>query len=153
MKIKIVSMDASHLDGMAALEKMCFSAPWSRTMLEEELYNDCAAYIVAEDEKEQVAGYAGLQVILDEGYITNVVVDPARRREHIASQLLQVFFNFAEANHLRFITLEVRPSNTAAIALYEKFGFVEVGRRKNYYEKPKEDALLMTKYFEEAVTC
>ena len=153
MGIKIVPMDASHLDGIAAIEKMCFSMPWSRNMLEEELYNDCAAYLVAEDDKGVVLGYAGIQIILDEGYITNVAVLPELRRGHIASQLLKVFFDFAEANDLSFITLEVRPTNAAAIALYEKFGFAEVGRRKNYYEKPKEDALIMTKYFKEAGVC
>ena len=153
MGIRIVPMDASHLDAIAAIEKRCFSVPWSRNMLEEELYNDCAAYLVAEDETEKVVGYAGIQVVLDEGYITNVAVLPEQRRGHIASMLLKVFFDFALAHDLSFITLEVRPSNAAAIALYEKFGFVEVGRRKNYYEKPKEDALIMTKYFKEAEEC
>lgn len=153
MKIRIVPMDASHLDAIARLEQECFSMPWSRDMLAEELYNDCAAYLVAEDEEEHVLGYAGLQVILDEGYITNVAVWPEYRREHIASQILDVFFNFARAHDLRFITLEVRPGNTAAIALYQKFGFAEMGRRKNYYQKPKEDALIMTKFFKEAETC
>lgn len=153
MKIRIVPMDASHLDAIAQLEQECFSMPWSRDMLAEELYNDCAAYLVAEDEEEHVLGYAGLQVILDEGYITNVAVWPEYRREHIASQILDVFFNFARAHDLCFITLEVRPGNTAAIALYQKFGFAEMGRRKNYYQKPKEDALIMTKFFKEAETC
>ena len=153
MGIRIVPMDASHLDAIAAIEKRCFSVPWSRNMLEEELYNDCAAYFVAEDETEKVVGYAGIQVVLDEGYITNVAVLPEQRRGHIASMLLKVFFDFALAHDLSFITLEVRPGNAAAIALYEKFGFVEVGRRKNYYEKPKEDALIMTKYFKEAEEC
>lgn len=153
MKIRIVPMDASHLDAIAAIEQACFSMPWSRDMLAEELYNDCAAYLVAEDETERVMGYAGLQVILDEGYITNVAVRPECRREHIASRILDVFFNFARAHDLQFITLEVRPGNAAAIALYQKFGFVEAGRRKNYYQKPKEDALIMTKFFKEAETC
>lgn len=153
MKIRIVPMDASHLDTIARLEQECFSMPWSRDMLAEELYNDCAAYLVAEDEEEHVLGYAGLQVILDEGYITNVAVWPEYRREHIASRILDVFFNFARAHDLRFITLEVRPGNTAAIALYQKLGFAEMGRRKNYYQKPKEDALIMTKFFKEAETC
>ena len=153
MNIKIVPMDASHLDAIARIEQECFSLPWSRDMLAEELYNDCAAYLVAEDEQEQVTGYAGLQVVLDEGYITNVAVRPDCRRAHIASRLLQVYFDFAAAHALRFITLEVRPGNTAAIALYKKLGFEEAGRRKNYYQKPKEDALIMTKYFKEAEEC
>ena len=107
MKIRIVPMDASHLDTIARLEQECFSMPWSRDMLAEELYNDCAAYLVAEDEEEHVLGYAGLQVILDEGYTTNVAVWPEYRREHIASQILDVFFNFARAHDLRFITYRI----------------------------------------------
>lgn len=153
MSIRIVPMDASHLDALAQIEQVCFSAPWSRGMLEEELYNDCAAYLVAEDEGGTAVGYAGIQVVLDEGYITNVAVLPECRKQHIAAQLLKVFFDFALGNDLAFLTLEVRPSNTAAIALYEKFGFREAGRRRNYYEKPKEDALIMTKFFKEEAEC
>ena len=153
MDIRIVPMDASHLDAIAAIEQECFSMPWSRSMLEEELYNDCAAYLVAEDTQENVLGYAGIQVVLDEGYITNVAVRPEYRRDKVASRLVKVFFDFALAHDLSFITLEVRPSNAAAIGLYQKFGFEEVARRKNYYDKPKEDAILMTKYFKEAVEC
>lgn len=122
-------------------------------MLAEELYNDCAAYLVAVDEQDRVLGYAGIQVILDEGYITNVAVLPEYRREKVASALLRVFFDFAKAHDLWFISLEVRPSNGAAIALYDQFGFKEAGRRKNYYEDPKEDALIMTKYFKEGAPC
>ena len=77
-----------------------------------------------------------------------VFVEPERRGRGIAGQLLQVFLNFAEANHLAFLTLEVRPSNAAAIALYQCFGFQEAGRRKNYYDLPKEDALILTRRFD-----
>lgn len=147
-KIKIVPMAAEHLDALAALERVCFSRPWSRQMLADELDNQCAAFLTAiEPETERVIGYAGLLVAADEGYITNVAVDPSRRRQGVAAQLLQVFDNFARANTLAFLTLEVRPSNEAAIALYRSFGFEEVGRRRNYYDLPKEDALILTKYF------
>ena len=118
--------------------------------LAEELENQCAAFLVAEDAVTgDVLGYAGLLVAADEGYITNVAVFPEQRRRGIAGQLLQVFLNFAEANRLAFLTLEVRPSNTAAIALYQGFGFQEAGRRKNYYDLPKEDALILTRRFDE----
>lgn len=148
--IKIVPMAAEHLNDVAALELACFSRPWSRQMLAEELDNQCAAFLVAlEPETEKVIGYAGLLVAADEGYITNVAVDPSRRRQGVAAQLLQVFDNFAHGNQLAFLTLEVRPSNTAAIALYQGFGFREVGRRRNYYDLPKEDALILTKYYTE----
>lgn len=148
-QVKIVPMAAEHLDRLEQLERMCFSRPWSKKMLAEELDNQCAAFLVAvEPETEKAVGYAGLLVVADEGYITNVAVDPSCRRQGVAAQLLQVFDNFAKGNHLAFLTLEVRPSNAAAIALYQGFGFEEVGRRKNYYDLPKEDALILTKYFE-----
>ena len=152
-QVKIVPMAAEHLDRLEQLERMCFSRPWSKKMLAEELDNECAAFLVAvEPETEKAVGYAGLLVVADEGYITNVAVDPSCRRQGVAAQLLQVFDNFAKGNHLAFLTLEVRPSNAAAIALYEGFGFREVGRRRNYYDLPKEDALILTKYYtEEAV--
>ncbi len=142
----IVPMDRSHLKGVAELERLCFSTPWSEAMLEEELYNDTASFLVAEGPDGAVVGYAGLHVILDEGYIDNVAVRPDRRRQGIADRLLEVFCRFGAA-HLRFLTLEVRPSNTAAVALYEKHGFCEAGRRRDYYDAPREDALLLTKEF------
>ena len=149
-QVKIVPMAAEHLDRLEQLERMCFSRPWSKKMLAEELDNQCAAFLVAvEPETEKAEGYAGLLVVADEGYITNVAVDPSCRRQGVAAQLLQVFDNFAKGNHLAFLTLEVRPSNAAAIALYEGFGFREVGRRRNYYDLPKEDALILTKYYTE----
>ena len=149
-QVKIVPMAAEHLDRLEQLERMCFSRPWSKKMLAEELDNQCAAFLVAvEPETEKAVGYAGLLVVADEGYITNVAVDPSCRRQGVAAQLLQVFDNFAQGNHLAFLTLEVRPSNAAAIALYEGFGFREVGRRRNYYDLPKEDALILTKYYTE----
>ena len=149
-QVKIVPMAAEHLDRLEQLERMCFSRPWSKKMLAEELDNQCAAFLVAvEPETEKAVGYAGLLVVADEGYITNVAVDPSCRRQGVAAQLLQVFDNFAKGNHLAFLTLEVRPSNAAAIALYEGFGFREVGRRRNYYDLPKDDALILTKYYTE----
>lgn len=149
MSVKIVPMTADHLEELEKLERICFSRPWSRKMLAEELENQCAAFLVAEDSVSgRVLGYAGLMVVADEGYITNVAVFPEYRRQGIAARILQVFVQFAEANRLAFLTLEVRPSNAAAIALYQGFGFEEVGRRKNYYDLPKEDALILTKYFE-----
>lgn len=148
MSVKIVPMTADHLDEIAALERACFSRPWTKEMLKEELDNACAAFLVAED-NGKVVGYAGLQVVLDEGYIANVAVDPDYRRRGIASKLMQVYIDFAQANKLAFLTLEVRPSNMAAIILYGRLGFRSVGRRKNYYEHPKEDCIIMTRYFDE----
>ena len=146
MEYQLVPMDRSHLAAVAALERLCFTTPWTEAMLEEELYNDTASFIVAQRDDGEVLGYAGLHVILDEGYIDNVAVRPEYRRQGVADRLLDVFCRFGQAR-LAFLTLEVRPSNTAAVALYEKHGFAEAGRRKNYYENPTEDALLLTKEF------
>ena len=147
LHVRIVPMTADHLDEVAELERICFSTPWSRNMLAEELDNYLSAFLVALDDNDKVVGYAGLQAVLDEGYINNVAVRSQFRKNGVASALLDVFIRFAQAQELAFLTLEVRASNEAAIALYKKHGFEEVGRRKNYYEDPKEDALLMTRYF------
>ena len=147
MRVHIVPMNADHLDEVAELERICFSTPWSRNMLAEELDNMLSAFLVALDDFGRVVGYAGLQVVLDEGYITNIAVRPECRKQGIAGKLLQVFLDFAEANCLAFLTLEVRASNYDAIALYGTRGFRSVGRRKNYYEHPREDALIMTREF------
>lgn len=147
MRVRIVPMNADHLDEVAELERICFSTPWSRNMLAEELENMLSAFLVALDDSGRVVGYAGLQVVVDEGYITNVAVRPECRRQGIAGKLLQVFLDFAQAHHLAFLTLEVRASNYDAIALYGARGFRGVGRRKNYYEHPKEDAIIMTREF------
>ena len=146
--IRITPMTADHLDELERLERICFSRPWSRNMLAEELDNQCAAFLVAEDGVTgAVLGYAGLLVMADEGYITNVAVFPEHRRRGVAAELIAVFDRFARGSRLAFLTLEVRPSNAPAIALYEKFGFSEAGRRRNYYDLPREDALILTKTY------
>ena len=149
MHVRIVPMTGDHLDEVAELERICFTTPWSRNMLVEELQNDCAAFLVALDDEDHAAGYAGLLVVLDEGYITNVAVRPECRRNGIAQKLLQVFLDFAQAHKLAFLTLEVRASNQAAMGLYEKYGFQRAGLRPGYYQHPKEDAVIMTRYFNE----
>ena len=147
MNVRIVPMTADHLDQVAELERICFSTPWSRNMLAEELDNLLSAFLVALDDSGRVVGYAGLQVILDEGYTTNIAVRPECRRRGVAAKLLQVFLDFGQANRLSFLTLEVRASNYDAIALYGSRGFRSMGRRKNYYEHPREDAIIMTREF------
>ena len=146
MEYVIVPMDRSHLEQIAALERECFADPWSYASLEEELYNPQASFIVAEDGEGGVLGYAGLTAVLDEGYIDNIAVEPAARRHGVASALLDVFCRFGQ-ERLAFLTLEVRASNAAAIALYRKFGFEEAGRRRDYYQRPREDAIIMTREF------
>ncbi len=143
---KLVPMDRGHIKEIAQIERECFSMPWSERALEEELYNPQASFIVAQRADGAVLGYAGLHVAADEGYIDNVAVREDYRRQGIADDLLDVFVRFGRVN-LAFLTLEVRPSNEAAIGLYFKHGFAQVGRRKNYYENPREDAIIMTLEF------
>ena len=150
MTYTVVPMNYDHVSQVAEIERMCFSDPWSERMLREHLDNQCAAALVALGEDGTVLGYAGLLVVLDEGYITNVAVRPAFRRQGIAADLLTVFDRFARGNHLAFLTLEVRASNEPALALYEKLGYRRMGLRKNYYEHPTEDAVIMTREYTNA---
>ena len=147
MTYTVVPMTYDHVPQAAELERLCFADPWSERMLREHLDNQCAAAIAAVGEDGTLLGYAGLLVVLDEGYITNVAVRPAYRRQGIASDLLGVFERFARGHQLAFLTLEVRASNAAARALYEKLGYVQAGTRRNYYEHPREDAIIMTREF------
>lgn len=146
MYYEIVPMHRGHIDQIVALEKECFSTPWTETMLSDALFDPQASFIVAEDGEGNILGYAGLHVILDEGYIDNIAVEPAARRHGVASALLDVYCRFGAAN-LAFLTLEVRASNTAAIGLYEKYGFQRAGLRPGYYSHPREDAVIMTREF------
>lgn len=139
----IVRLDAAHISRMAELEKLCFSVPWSRGMIRDELDSDIGYYVGAEENGDLV-GYAGMQIVIDEGYITNVAVDPEHRRRGIADALLDALRARAEERALSFMTLEVRVSNLAAQELYKKHGFAAAGLRKKYYRKPAEDAIIMT---------
>ena len=142
----IVRMQAAHAEAVAALETVCFHEPWSAHALEETRRRAGNIFLAACDGAE-VLGYVGCQTVLDEGYITNVAVSPAARRRGIARQLLARLAAEAEAMHLVFLTLEVRASNAAAIALYAGEGYKEAGVRKGFYRDPQEDAVLMTRYF------
>lgn len=142
----IVAMAERHLAALAEIEKACFHAPWSESMLREELGK--GIFLVAERDGQAV-GYVGCQTVLDEGYITNVAVSPDARRQGIARALIAKLTDEARAAGLAFVTLEVRASNAPAIALYEGAGFGRVGVRKNFYTAPTEDAVLMTLFLKE----
>lgn len=146
---KLVPMDRELVPQIAELERLSFSVPWTEEMLLEELESMTGSVIVAVDKDRNVLGYASLTVVLDEGYINNIAVQRKYRRMGLGSDLLGVFIRFAQAQKLSFLTLEVRDTNLAAQSLYGKFGFREVGRRKNYYDQPREDAILMTRFFKE----
>ena len=144
MSFRIVPMTAAHLPQVAALEKVCFPAdPWSEELFRAALECPDTALLAAEKEDGGVLGYAVLSAVLDEGNLDNIAVAPHFRRRGVADALLSALTDFGRTR-LSVLLLEVRASNFPAIALYEKHGFVPVGRRKNYYEFPREDALLMT---------
>ena len=142
-----IRMNESHVSAVAELEKICFSDPWSENSVASELKNKLALWLVAEEEG-RVAGYIGSQTCGDESDVMNVAVHPDFRRRGIAETLVNALVEQLKAIESRCLTLEVRASNVPAISLYEKLGFSEVGRRKNYYRNPREDALIMRKEWE-----
>lgn len=130
-------------EGIYELERICFPDPWSMDSVRYELeQNPMAFYVVAEIDGE-IVGYAGLWWIADEGHITNVAVRPGFRNRQIGSQIIASLLGHTASQGIRAWTLEVRESNEAGRALYEKFGFQVGGVRKGYYKHGKEDALIM----------
>ncbi len=146
MNYQLLPMDRSHLEQVAALERLCFRPPASRNMLEQDMYSDNRSIVVAEGENGLVLGYGILCVILDEGVLERLAVNPAYRRQGVAQEILDTFLRFGRV-HLSLLTLEVRASNQSAIRLYLKNDFEQVSRRRNYYTDPVEDAILMTLEF------
>lgn len=146
MNYKIVDAEEKHIEQLAGIDRACFSMPWSMDFLRAQMKNNNHEFLAATDEDGTVLGYAGMMYVLDEGYISNVAVREENRRSGIADSLLDALTVLANSHGLAFITLELRESNSAAAALYSKHGFEPAGRRKNYYDFPKEDAILMTLY-------
>ena len=142
--MRIADADETLLPQILKIEHACFSDPWTPPIFRSQLSRLPGRVFLAALEEETVLGYAGLTYVLDEGSVTNVAVAPAWRRRGVADALLGALERRARALELAFLTLEVRAGNESAAALYEKHGFAVVGRRKNYYEKPVEDAVLMT---------
>ena len=136
----LMPASSGHIPAIAALEAVCFPAdPWP-----EEILARSRERITVALEDGEVAGYLVFSAILDEGSVDNIAVAPTFRRRGIANALINDAKARARRDGLSVIYLEVRASNEAAIALYEKHGFREAGRRRGYYEKPREDAILMT---------
>ena len=145
MDFTVEKMKAEHIFRIAELEKQCFSQPWSEKSLAEELENENSHFLVAVC--DEIAGYIGVQEICGEAYITNVAVFENYRKQGIGRTLLKAACEGAESRKCEFITLEVRESNSSAIALYESEGFEAAGVRKKFYSDPTEDGVIYTKYF------
>ena len=145
--MEIIKMDESHIAQIAALEKLCFSDPWSENSIAGELASRLSCWLVAVENGE-LLGYIGSQSVLGESDMMNVAVHPDHRRKGIAEALIRALSQALQLSGNRCLTLEVRASNMPAITLYEKLGFTTVGRRPGYYRHPKEDALIMRKEWE-----
>ena len=143
----IAPMEERHLDDLARLERLCFSRPWSRQALKEELTNPAVCFLVGEEAGEML-GYAGMHCAAGECYVDNVAVFPEARRQGVGRKLMEALLQAAAARGGEFLSLEVRPSNLEALALYRGLGFREVGRRRRFYDDPVEDGLLLTKDLE-----
>ena len=145
MEFKIFKASEKDAHDISLLEAECFSVPWTKENIVESINSATVFYVAKFNDK--TVGYLGMQNAMGDGYITNVAVTNEFRKKGVATALLSSLFDYAIKNSMNFISLEVRKSNTAAISLYQKLGFIEVGTRKNFYTAPKEDAVIMTKYY------
>ncbi len=130
---------------VAELEELCFSLPWRENSLALLVAEKNVGFIVIDSKTGRVAAYGGMLAVLDEGQITNIATHPEYRRRGFGERVVRALIEYAEAEGLNIISLEVRESNYAAIALYEKLGFLKVGVRKNFYTLPRENGIVMTK--------
>lgn len=136
-------MTEDDIDGVLAVERESFSTPWTQKLFLDEVKNPRTVYFVDVTESGEIAGYGGMWHVIDEGQITNIAVGKSYRGLGVGSKLLEGLINWSKDNGIRVIELEVRAGNTAALGLYKKYGFNAVGRRKDYYKNPTEDAILM----------
>lgn len=148
MRISCSLMTANDINDVLNISNLCFSTPWSRDSIYSELNNPLAKYIVAKDlESNSVIGFIGVWIVMGEADITNIAVHPNYRNLTIGSKLLSSLISLCENLDCSLINLEVRSSNIPAQNLYKKFLFIENGLRKGYYTDNKEDAVLMTYFY------
>ncbi len=146
MNFEIVPLQSCHIDAVYELEKECFGNPWSREDLAAQPSNENSRFLVAAS-GDEVCGYIGVYELFESCEVANLAVKKEFRRKGIAKALLNEAIEGAKSRKREFITLEVRPSNTAALGLYESLGFEKAGMRKDFYSSPVEDALILTKKF------
>ena len=142
-EITISKLDISHLNAVHAIEKLSFNSPWSEDAYRVELGKNPLAHYYGCFNGNQLLGFIGLWLILDEGHICNVAVHPNWRGQGLGELLLRHILAACQSMGGKSITLEVRESNAAALALYSKLGFYEAGRRPNYYSDTGETALIL----------
>lgn len=142
---KIEPMNSSHIEGVFEVSKLSLAEAWNIESIEKELSNKLAKYFVALDENK-VIGFLGMWVVFDEGDITNIAVHPEYRKQGIGNLLMDNLITLCKENNINSLTLEVRQSNLPAQNLYKKHGFKEEGIRKNFYDNPKENAIIMWRH-------
>ncbi len=142
--IRYEIMRDAHVQQIAALEKECFTDPWSDASIASELTNPLSLWLVALD-GDRVVGYVGSQSVLDGADVMNLAISAQYRRQGIARKLMLLLQERLREKGVFMLALEVRVSNTAAISLYESMGFCQVGRRPRYYTNPREDAFILRK--------
>lgn len=146
MEIKFSNMTLEDLPEVLALEWESFSWPWSGQLFIDELERDFSYILLARDREGLLLGYICFWVLLDEMHILNIAVRKGSRRKGIGSALAVRALGFASSHGAGSATLEVREKNTAAIRLYEKLGFSKAGIRKDYYDSPPDNAVIMWLY-------
>lgn len=140
----ITKMTECHVPQIAELEKLCFHDPWSQNSIASEVNNKLSLWLVAVED-ELVVGYVGSQTVLGETDMMNIAVHPEFRKKGIATALITQLIIYLAQQGSHSLMLEVRASNDPAISVYKRLDFVEVGRRRNYYRNPREDALILRK--------
>ncbi len=143
-KITIRKMNIEDIPAVFEIEQSIFSIPWSEKSFKDSLESENTNFVVALC-NDEIVGYIGMYVFGEEADISNVAVSLKHRRKHIAQNMLDYIFDWSQNKKIKNLTLEVRETNVPAIKLYEKNGFKEAGIRKDYYEKPKESAVIMWK--------
>ena len=143
--MRIIKAEPRHLADIVKIEQAAFPDPWSRDLLERRITDPYTIFLIAEGEDGHLLAYAILQLIPPEAELLNIAVSEAARRSGIGRALLTALLEEAKSRGIDLIHLEVRASNHVAIALYETLGFTQTGLRRNYYETPCEDAILMAK--------
>lgn len=139
----IIDATENEVPQIAQIEKLCFSDPWTEEQIASQRTGENHVFLAAVEAGETL-GYISLMHVLDEGYIGNVAVAPEHRRRGLGRELVEAMTARARQLELAFLTLEVREGNLPARSLYARCGYRDVGLRKNYYEKPRENAVLMT---------
>ena len=144
LKIQISEMTKDDIENVIQIEEEAYGKHhWAKSSFYDEMSNNLARYYTAKTLNGEIVGYAGAWHIIDEGHITTIAVKKEFLRNHIGEAIIQRIIEDCYKQGIKYLTLEVRVSNIAAIKLYEKYGFQSLGTRKGYYQDNNEDALIM----------